>query len=89
VVARELEGGTLVIAPPALLDRNNPGSWLNVFGDFGVRQIQFESVGKLDDLLSRATSRYANVFIDESQRPTPGSRSKDSGLMPASRVLSP
>lgn len=68
LLARELEGRTLVIAPPALLDRNNPGSWPNVFGDFGVRQSRFESIGKLDDLLRSDTSRYANVFIDESHR---------------------
>ncbi len=68
LLARELEGRTLVIAPPALLDRNNPGSWPNVFGDFGARQSRFESVGKLDDLLSSDTSRYANVFINESHR---------------------
>jgi superfamily II DNA/RNA helicase len=68
LLARELEGRTLVIAPPALLDRNNPGSWPNVFGDFGVRQSRFESAGKLDDLLRHDTSRYANVFIDESHR---------------------
>lgn len=68
LLAGELEGRTLVIAPPALLDQNNPGSWPNVFGDFGVRQSHFESVGKLDDLLRRDISRYANVFIDESHR---------------------
>ena len=68
LLARELEGRTLVIAPPALLDRNNPGSWPNVFGDFGVRQTDFESLGKLDDLLKRDISRYSNVFIDESHR---------------------
>lgn len=68
MLARELEGRTLVIAPPALLDRNNPGSWPNVFGDFGVRQSRFESVGKLDALIKQDTSRYANVFIDESHR---------------------
>jgi superfamily II DNA or RNA helicase len=68
LLARELDGRTLVIAPPALLDRNNPGSWPNVFGEFGVRQSHFESVGKLDDLLRRDTSRYVNVFIDESHR---------------------
>jgi superfamily II DNA/RNA helicase len=68
LLARELEGRTLVIAPPSLLDRNNPGSWPNVFGEFGVRQSHFESVGKLDELLKRDTSRYANVFIDESHR---------------------
>lgn len=68
LLARELDGRTLVIAPPGLLDRNNPGSWPNVFGDFGVRQSEFTSIGKLDDLLNRDLSRYANVFIDESHR---------------------
>ena len=68
LLARELEGRTLVIAPPALLDRKNPGSWPNVFGDFGTRQSRFESIGRLDGLLSTDTSRYANVFIDESHR---------------------
>jgi superfamily II DNA/RNA helicase len=67
-LARELDGRTLVIAPPGLLDRNNPGSWPNVFGDFGVRQSHFESIGKLEDLALRDTSRYSNVFIDESHR---------------------
>ena len=68
LLARELDGRTLVIAPPSLLDRNNPGSWPNVFGDFGVRQTDFESIGKIDDLLHRDVSKYANVFIDESHR---------------------
>ena len=67
-LARELDGRNLVIAPPGLLDRNSPGSWPNVFGDFGVRQSHFESIGKLDDLVRRDTSRYSNVFIDESHR---------------------
>ncbi len=62
LLGRELDGRTLVIAPPGLLDRNNPGSWPNVFGDFGVRQSEFTSIGKLDDLLNRDLSRYANVF---------------------------
>ena len=68
LLARELDGRTLVIAPPSLLDRNNPGSWPNVFSDFGVRQTDFESAGKIDDLLHRDVSKYANVFIDESHR---------------------
>jgi superfamily II DNA/RNA helicase len=68
LLARELEGRTLVIAPPSLLDRNNPGSWPNVFGDFGVRQTEFISSGKIEDLLHRDVSKYANVFIDESHR---------------------
>jgi superfamily II DNA/RNA helicase len=68
LLARELDGRTLVIAPPSLLDRNNPGSWPNVFGDFGVRQTEFESAGKIEDLLYRDVSKYANIFIDESHR---------------------
>ncbi|MDQ3257006.1 MAG: phospholipase D-like domain-containing protein, partial [Acidobacteriota bacterium] len=67
LLARQLDGRTLVIAPPALLDKNNPGSWTNVFADFRV-PAHFESVGKLDDLLRRDISRYSNVFVDESHR---------------------
>jgi len=55
-------------APPHLLDKDNPGSWPNVFGDFRVPHTDFESLGKLEDLLQRDTSKYANVFIDESHR---------------------
>jgi len=57
-----------VIAPPHLLDKDNPCSWPNVFGDFRVPHTDFESLGKLEDLLQRDTSKYANVFIDESHR---------------------
>lgn len=68
LLARELEGRSLVIAPPSLLDKNNPGSWPNVFHDFGVRGYYCESLGKLDDLLKRDISKYRNVFVDESHR---------------------
>ena len=47
---------------------HKPGSWPNVFSDFRVRQTDFESIGKLDDLLDRDISKYTNVFIDESHR---------------------
>ncbi|HWM92256.1 MAG TPA: helicase-related protein [Thermoanaerobaculia bacterium] len=67
LLARELDGRTLVIAPPPLLDRNNPGSWPNVLSEFRV-SADFESLGKLDALLERGVTRYANVFIDESHR---------------------
>lgn len=67
LLAQQLDGRTLVIAPPALLDKNNPGSWTNVFADFRV-PAHFESIGKLDDLLRRDISRYSNVFVDESHR---------------------
>jgi superfamily II DNA/RNA helicase len=68
LLAQQLDGRSLVIAPPHLLDPDNPGSWRNVFGDFRVPHTDFESIGKLEDLLDRDVSRYKNVFIDESHR---------------------
>ncbi len=68
MLAQQLDGRSLVIAPPTLLDKENPGSWPNVFSDFGVRQTDFESVGKLDKLVKRGTEKYKNVFIDEAHR---------------------
>ena len=68
LLAQQLNGRSLVIAPPHLLDKDNRGSWPNVFGDFRVPHTDFESLGKLEDLLGRDTSKYANVFIDESHR---------------------
>jgi superfamily II DNA/RNA helicase len=68
LLAQQLDGRCLVIAPPHLLDQDKRGSWPNVFGDFQVRQTDFVSVGKLDDLLDRDLSKYTNVFIDESHR---------------------
>ncbi|MBX3277576.1 MAG: helicase [Acidobacteria bacterium] len=68
LLAQQLEGRTLVIAPPTLIDRNNPGSWPNVFGDFRIPQAEFESIGKLDDLLRCDITKFTNVFIDEAHR---------------------
>ena len=68
LLAQQLDGRTLVLAPPVLIDRDNPGSWPNVFLDFGVRQADFESIGKLDRILERGTERYKNVIIDEAHR---------------------
>ena len=68
LLAQQLDGRHLVIAPPHLLDRDKRGSWPNVFSDFQVRQTDFESIGKLDDLLQRDITKYTNVFIDESHR---------------------
>ncbi len=68
LLAKQLPGRTLVIAPPALLDENNPGSWPNVFRDFQVPQTKFQSGGKLDELIRQGVENYENVFIDESHR---------------------
>lgn len=68
LLALELGGRSLVVAPPHLLDKSSPGSWPNVFGDFRVPQSDFESVGKLEALLDRDFLKYDNVFIDEAHR---------------------
>lgn len=67
MIAGQINGRTLVIAPPVLLDKVNPGSWPNVFSDFRVAA-DFESIGKLDQILDRGTEKYKNVIIDEAHR---------------------
>lgn len=67
MLAGQLDGRTLVIAPPVLLEKNNPGSWPNVFSDFRV-SADFESLGKLDSLINRGTEKYKNIIIDEAHR---------------------
>jgi len=67
MLAGQLDGRTLVIAPPALLKKSNPGSWRNVFIDFRV-SAEYESLGKLDDLLDKGTDKYKNIIIDEAHR---------------------
>jgi len=67
MLAGQLNGRILVIAPPALLNKSNPGSWPNVFSDFHIPS-DFESVGKLEAVLNRGVEKYANVIIDEAHR---------------------
>lgn len=67
MLAGQIEGRTLVLAPPVLLDPNNPGSWLNVFSDFRV-PAEFESVGMLDAIVKRGVDKFQNIIIDESHR---------------------
>lgn len=67
MLAGQLDGRTLVIAPPVLLEKSNPGSWPNVFSDFRV-PADFESIGKLDDLVNKGTDKYTNIIIDEAHR---------------------
>ena len=63
----QIDGRTLIIAPPVLLDRDNPGSWPNAFSDFRT-PADFESIGKLDDIISKGTDKYTNIIIDEAHR---------------------
>ena len=67
LLAGQIDGRTLVIAPPMLLERDNPGSWRSAFSDFRIHA-DFESIGKLDDILDRGTEKYQNIIIDEAHR---------------------
>lgn len=66
LLAQQLKGTTLVIAPPSLIDEHNPGGWKRILRDFEVKSI-VESKGKLDQILNNYdSSNYQNVIIDES-----------------------
>ena len=66
LLAQQLKGTTLVIAPPALIDEHNRGGWKHVLREFEVKSI-VESKGKLDQILKHhETTEYQNVIIDES-----------------------
>jgi superfamily II DNA/RNA helicase/HKD family nuclease len=65
ILAQDLPGRNLVIAPPNLLKKSNPGSWKNAFSDFN-EPADFYSIGKLEKLAAKDTDKYDNVFIDES-----------------------
>lgn len=67
LLSGQIDGRTLVIAPPVLLDRENPGSWPNAFSDFRI-PADFESIGKLQDILDKGTDKYLNIIIDEAHR---------------------
>lgn len=47
LLAQQLDGRTLVLAPPALLDEANPGSWVNVFREFNI-PFDCKSIGQID-----------------------------------------
>jgi len=68
MLVSQLDGRTMVIAPPSLLSKNNPGSWPNVFSDFNIHA-DFVSTGKLDEALKLIRQReYKNIVIDEAHR---------------------
>lgn len=66
LLAQQLKGTTLVIAPPALIDEHNHGGWKHILREFEVKSI-VESKGKIDQILKHHdTKEYQNVIIDES-----------------------
>lgn len=68
LLAQNLRGRTLVIAPPALVKEHNPGGWKRVLSEFSVVPTPIvESKGKLDQILEKYDDDfYQNVIIDES-----------------------
>ena len=58
------DGRILVIAPPGLLSKVNPGSWTNVFRDFNVAAT-FRSTGELEKIIKEGVEQYRYVFVDE------------------------
>jgi len=68
MLAGQLDGRTMVLAPPSLINKNNPGSWPNVFYDFNI-PANFVSIGNLDEAKRIMENReFKNIIIDEAHR---------------------
>ena len=67
MLAQQLDGRTLVIAPPSLIREGDPGSWPSILLDFGV-PARCESIGKLDKIIEEGHEQYKNIIIDEAHR---------------------
>ena len=66
LLLKQLRGKSIIIAPPTLVDKSNPGGWEQVLKDFDVNYY-CQSRGKLEDILDNFDkSEYNNVLIDES-----------------------
>jgi superfamily II DNA or RNA helicase len=68
LLALQLDGRCLVIAPPSLLDENSPGSWPRVFRDFLIPGHKCVSIGKLEEVLDQGVEFYKYIIVDESHR---------------------
>ena len=66
LLLQQLKGRTLVIAPPALIDKHNPGGWTRVLEDFEIVPY-VHSTGKLEEIIEiYSPNTYHNALIDES-----------------------
>ncbi|MEO0298968.1 MAG: helicase-related protein, partial [candidate division WOR-3 bacterium] len=68
MLAKKLQGRILVIAPPSLLNKNNPGSWRNVFLDFNINATFVSSGDLYDGIYQTEQRKYENVIIDEAHK---------------------
>ncbi|HPZ36544.1 MAG TPA: helicase-related protein [Bacteroidales bacterium] len=68
MLAGQLDGKTMVIAPPSLINKKNPGSWPSVFYDFNI-PAEFVSTGNLDGAKEISDIKEPkNIIIDEAHR---------------------
>lgn len=71
MLCQELNRRVLVLAPPHLIDEDNPGSWENAFKTFGFRSRDYtcRSVGVLDRIIDKNEHQnFDVVLIDEAHR---------------------
>lgn len=71
MLCQELNRRVLVLAPPHLIDEDNPGSWENAFRTFGFRARDYtcRSIGVLDRIISKNEHQdFDIVLIDEAHR---------------------
>jgi superfamily II DNA or RNA helicase len=71
MLCQELNRRVLVLAPPHLIDEDNPGSWENAFRTFGFRARDYtcRSIGVLDRIIRKNEHQdFDIVLIDEAHR---------------------
>lgn len=68
LLALQLDGPCLVIAPPALLNEKSAGSWVNVFRSMGVSRYKCVSIGLLQKTIEEGVADFKYVIVDESHR---------------------
>ncbi|WP_052296109.1 helicase-related protein [Thermodesulfobium narugense] len=68
MLASQLDGRTLILASPVLINPKNPGSWVNVFREFNLK-FDTESIGQLKRVKETYNlDKYKNIIIDESHK---------------------
>jgi superfamily II DNA or RNA helicase len=63
LLLQQLQGRILVVCPPVLQEY-----WKESLRDFGVRNFEVQSLGKLESILRKDTSKYRYVVVDEAHR---------------------
>ena len=61
--AQNLPGKKLIICPPPITE-----SWEDALRDFGVRNFEVKSLGKLYHIIKKGVENYDYIFVDEAHR---------------------